>query len=87
MIISVNISIKFYEKLSKFISLNLHRVFLSPRSFVNQDLTMDLIHTSYCFSSHFDKFQNGDHLLKFYLSESCKSMNNSQLCRCYHVRL
>ena len=39
------------------------------------------------FSSSFDKFQNGHHLHKGYLSESCKSLNNNQLCRFYHLYL
>jgi hypothetical protein len=33
------------------------------------------------------KIQNDHHLLKFYLSESCKSRNNSQMYRFYYIRL
>ena len=33
------------------------------------------------------KIQNDHHLLKFDLSESCKSVNNSQLYRIYHMNL
>jgi hypothetical protein len=33
------------------------------------------------------KIQNDHHMLKFYLTESCKSLNNSQLYRFYHMHI
>ena len=59
-------------------------------SFPFHDLNFDLsynYHYHYNFSSSFHKFQNDHHLLKFYLSVSCKSLNNSQMVRLYHISL
>ena len=49
-------------------------------SFV-QDSSMIFLHSL----SFFGKIQNDYHLLKFDLSESCKSVNNSQSYRFYHI--
>jgi hypothetical protein len=41
----------------------------------------------YYSSACFDEIQNYRHMLKFDLSESCKSLDNSQLYRIYHISI
>ena len=54
-------------------------------SYVYHDFKILYKHDEYYSSSScFDGIQNDRHMLKFYLSESCKSLDNSQLYRFYH---
>ena len=41
----------------------------------------------FCLIHFWRKIQNDHHLPNFHCSESCKSLNNSQWCRSYHINL
>ena len=72
----------------------------NPASFLKDKLSILVICQS-CFTNGFGtcimnifiplhlltKIQNDHHLLKFYLSGSCKSLNNSKLYRFYHINI